>query len=784
MKPFRFLPTGLLVLILLTSGITYGGGPYPGGTEVQTPSPTPLRQEVVPINGTAYWATAPTGPDFAGVTLIPFQAHNPTREVWEETLAQNEQYILPYVTVANVQVSRSGWITGASHFVNDFSEVMVSIDPTDPNHLLGCSKFFYQPENYLFYTGVFESYDGGYTWSELQPPGVEQYSLTSDPVTTFDDQGNGYFTLLTRGPTGVDMQKKPAGGDWEWPVVVDRTTSTDKQWIAADQNPQTISPYAGNLYMSWTSFGGPATGIVFSRSTDGNQTWSPPFSVAGGNVQGSIPGVAPDGTVYVLFGRNIFYGPTAGTLEFVKSTDGGATFSAPAVAANIIAIPWYLPDPFGNPVNFRSPASLPGFAVSPTNGNLYTVWADYRNGDSDIYFARSTDGGTTWSTPVRLNDDPTGNGIDQWQPQVSVAPNGRVAVMWFDRRLPCPDLPWIPPNHVGVYNGCIDTFMTRSFDDGVTWEPNIRASAQTWDWTLNLPITGGGDGFIGDYQGIASNNEYDLPFWNATANLGENDDNYQEVFVAIVPVQLPPDLTPSTKEVTPTLVAPGGTLTYTLLLRNEGYTDALGAALSDVLPLSTTYLPGSLWASSGDAGYDPATRAVTWTGAVPMSDLVTVTFAVTVDLGLGDGAAIVNRAWVSDGAGGGFWREATATVVVADPPYLVATEPADGAVDVAVTAGVVLTFSEPMNPAALTLTAQPDPGGWGVTWQQSDTVALLTHTAFAYSTTYTLTVWAEDAEGEALIPGPVPNPWAFTTEAAALPVYRIYLPLVAKGVGP
>jgi hypothetical protein len=202
------------------------------------------------------------------------------------------------------------------------------------------------------------------------------------------------------------------------------------------------------------------------------------------------------------------------------------------VAANITAIPFTLPNSW-----FRTPASLPAFAVSPTNGNLYVSWSDYRHGDADIYFTSSTDGGNTWEAAVRLNDDPIGNGVDQIQPQVSVAPNGRVAVMWFDRRLDCPDLPWIPGDHVGLSNFCIDTFMTRSFDDGQTWVPNIRASEQTWDWTLNLPLDGSGNGFIGDYQGIASNDYYDFPFWNATANLGDNVENYQEVFVARVPVE-------------------------------------------------------------------------------------------------------------------------------------------------------------------------------------------------------------------------------------------------------
>ncbi len=747
-------------------------------TSTRAQSPGSDQGETIPINGIAYWATEPTGPDFQGVTLIPFQAQNPTKAAWEATLVQNEQYLSPDAIPQNIQVSHSGWITGASHYVNDFSEVMVYLDPTDPNHLLGCSKFFYQPATYDFYTGVFESYDGGYTWTELQPPGVETYSMTSDPVTTFDDQGNGYFTLLTRGPTGLDMLKKPAGGDWQWPVIVDRTTYTDKQWIMGDQDPQGISPYAGYLYMSWTDVG--ASRIVFSRSTDGNQTWSPPLQLASSNVQGSIPGVAPDGTVYVVFGRNIFFGPTPGTMEFVKSTNGGVSFSSPAVAANITAIPWNLPNPFGG-VNFRSPASLPALAISPTNGNLYIAWADYRHGDSDIYFTRSTDGGATWDPPIRLNDDPIGNGMDQFQPQVSVAPSGRVAVMWFDRRLPCPDLPWIPPSHMGVYNGCIDTFMTRSFDDGQTWVPNIRASAQTWDWTLNLPWTGS-DGFIGDYQGIASNNDYDFPFWNATANLGENDENYQEVFVALVPVELAPyDLSSSDKTVEPDVVAPGGELTYTVVLDNAGPDDAPAVRLTDTVPISTTYVPGSLIIppDAGTGGYDPAMDAITWTGAVSVGLPVTITFQVTVDPTAKDGMSIINTAIITDGAGVGYERTATATVSAPPPPFIVETYPADGDIGVPITGPLVITFSEQMITGTLVYTVTPDPGGWIASWRDGDTAVTLSHDDLAYSQVYTVVATADDLDGMALVPGPVPNPWSFTTGARP-PLFRIYLPVILR----
>jgi uncharacterized repeat protein (TIGR01451 family) len=528
--------------------------------------------------------------------------------------------------------------------------------------------------------------------------------------------------------------------------------------------------------MSWTDVN--TSRIVFSRSMDGNLTWSSPLQVASGGVQGSIPGTTPDGTVYVVFGRNIFYGPAPGTIEVVKSTNGGASFGSPVVAASITAIPWGLPNPFGG-TNFRSPASLPAFAVSPTNGNLYVAWADYRNGDADVYFARSTDGGATWEMPVRLNDDPLSNGIDQWQPQVSVAPNGRVAVMWFDRRLPCPDEAWIPPAHIGLYNACIDTFMTRSFDDGQTWVPNIRASAQTWDWTLNLPITTGGDGFIGDYQGIASNNDYDFPFWNATANLGENPDNYQQVFVALVPVAPAPDLAPSAKTATPDAFLPGDVLTYTVILDNEGSGDAPAVFLSDTMPLSTTYVPGSLAfpAGAGAGGYDPAADAITWTGPVSAGLPVTLTFLVDTDPALVDGAVITNTAFISDGGGLGYQRVATA--VASLPPYVAGTFPAAGQTEVPVTASLLVTFSEAMDTGSLSYTVTPDPGGWAVTWHDGDTVATLAHDDWTYAMRYTVTLAAQDPAGLPLVTGPVPNPWSFVTAGRAF--QRVYLPLVVRG---
>jgi hypothetical protein len=113
-----------------------------------------------------------------------------------------------------------------------------------------------------------------------------------------------------------------------------------------------------------------------------------------------------------------------------------------------------------------------------------------------------------------------------------------------------------------------------------------------------------------------------------------------------------------------------------------------------------------------------------------------------------------------------------------EAPFVVVTRPADGAVDVALDAAVVITFSQPIDTATFTLTAVPDPGGWSATWSQGDTVVTLAHAPFAANTTYSLTVWAEDMAGLALVPGPVPNPWAWTTRTQVQ--YAIYLPVIVK----
>ncbi len=142
MKPFlRTTLVCLALLGLLSSGLAYAGAPQLQGT---TPAGHP-----------AQYAVGPVGPDFQVSGLLPLPIYTPPSAAVEATIEQNRRYQNPDEVPENIQVSYSGDVPGASHPVNDFSECMVYLDPTDPSHLLGSSKFFYTPANYLFYTGVY-----------------------------------------------------------------------------------------------------------------------------------------------------------------------------------------------------------------------------------------------------------------------------------------------------------------------------------------------------------------------------------------------------------------------------------------------------------------------------------------------------------------------------------------------------------------------------------------------------------------------------------------------------
>jgi hypothetical protein len=217
-------------------------------------------------------------------------------------------------------------------------------------------------------------------------------------------------------------------------------------------------------------------------------------AVAGGIIFGGVPGEHEDD-----LGTGIGSRPTVMYLS--RTVDGGQTYSP--------AIPIAHYDELASPLhNTRVRTGAIPIGAQAPDGTLYYVFDAYNPApqpgssdgrNADIMLIRSTDGGNSWSTPVKVNQD-KGN-ADQFQGHVAVAPDGEVSVTFFDRRH--------DPN-----NTYVDEYLARSDDKGRTWS-ETRLSHDMSDTSINPPISTSGE-FFGDYQGAIADSCQSLAFYQDT----------------------------------------------------------------------------------------------------------------------------------------------------------------------------------------------------------------------------------------------------------------------------
>ncbi len=331
-------------------------------------------------------------------------------------------------------------------------------------------------------TGYGYSSDGGQTFTDagdIAP--VKGGANLGDPDIAVDSKGNFYFSQISADDKGIafiGVSKSTDGGrTFSLPVNASRSVSgpdsfQDKEFITADNAG---GRYDGNVYVSWTHFTVDGAQIYFARSTNGGHTFEKPIALSPSDhfVQGSIPRVGPKGEVYVAW--EDFSTPG---MRISKSTDGGRTFGADGVDDRLVA-PIEFIGKQAPPATCQGRRILNGFidaafefpslAINPVNGEVYVIFDSHPPGpdQSDVYFARSSDGGRSWSPSARLNDDNTKT--DQFMPAVTVAPNGAVAAIWYDRRND-------PHNDLKF-----DIYMAVSADGGRTWQPNQRITTASSD---------------------------------------------------------------------------------------------------------------------------------------------------------------------------------------------------------------------------------------------------------------------------------------------------------------
>src|SRR5262249_51179007 len=257
----------------------------------------------------------------------------------------------------NVRVSHDAYLA--------HSEPMLVENPKNPLNLVGGSKFFTNPAHYAFQIGYYTSFDGGCTWTDGGLlPDFEKNITTSDVSFAFGNHNNVDAAVLydeagTRGKSGIAVSTSIDGGKtFGNPVSVFEARAdqvfSDKPWIAVDQ---TGGPRSGYIYVVWSydhqgtcgGFYNCSEELAFSRSTDGGKTFSP-VSLVEGNapfctnpatgrtvgstrcdaMQGAIPVVGPDGTLYVASPYiDVMSGHIPTRLLLTTSPDGGNSWTGP-----------------------------------------------------------------------------------------------------------------------------------------------------------------------------------------------------------------------------------------------------------------------------------------------------------------------------------------------------------------------------------------------------------------------------------------------------------------------
>lgn len=433
---------------------------------------------------------------------------------------------------------------GGTNYLNSEVEPWIDVNPIYPNNIVG----IWQQDRWDnggsrgLVSGV--TFNGGASWTMVPIPAVTvctggtaanggNYQRATDPWVTFGPGGTLYQLSLSFNYSDFDhallASKSNDGGlTWSSPAVVKRDTDAnifnDKQSITAD-------PYnASNVYAIWDRLEFPterASDISsywaygyrgptwFSRSTDGGSTWEPARMIfdPGGTNQtiGNQIVVLPNGNLVnimdMIYNFKNAHKIRGYNVAVLRSSDKGLTWSKATVVSKLQTN--YIFDPDAGDY-IRTGDIIPDIAVDHNNGALYAVWQDARFSgfqNDSIALSVSTDGGLTWSAPIKVNQTPTNLPAGDQQaftPSVSVASDGSVSVTYYDFRNNTSDPTTLPTDYFSVH-------CHAACSNPANWGNELRLTSTSFDMR-QAPNAGGF--FTGDYQGLASSGNAFLSFFS------------------------------------------------------------------------------------------------------------------------------------------------------------------------------------------------------------------------------------------------------------------------------
>jgi hypothetical protein len=364
------------------------------------------------------------------------------------------------------------------------------------------------------------SFDGGGRWTQTgipAPRGEEPKCYAPDAA--FSSDGTLYVSYVTlkgraNAPNNVWISRSTDGGKTlQSPVKAPLGARAFQVRLTADPNaPKRIFLTwlkAGELGLyQFSSTGNP---IMAIRSDDGGVNWTKPSQVssasrarvvapspAAGKAAGELD------VLYLDLGDDVLdYGgghrgrggaPYDGDWQLVlsRSTDNGATWKESVVDDAIT--------PTERFVVFTPP--FPSLAIDRDSGTTYAAFQDGRGGDPDVLLWSLPSGASDWSGPVRVNDTPKGDDTTQSLPKISIAPDGRVDVLYYDRRA----------DRTDVLN---EVSLQSSFDEGKTFSTRVKVSDRAFSSRIGFGLERGLPD-IGSRLGLLSTDTRAYAVWTDT----------------------------------------------------------------------------------------------------------------------------------------------------------------------------------------------------------------------------------------------------------------------------
>ncbi len=322
---------------------------------------------------------------------------------------------------------------------SDPEEVSIAINPLNPDNIIAGSNLRYYYYSFDGgRTWVQEELPSG-TWGDpcviFDKTGrayIANLRYGWDAILLrYSDDGGKTWSAGTKlyGPSSGDAR---AGSLFN-------SSLQDKEWLIADMSDGPFGGNIYASWTDFTKYGSEdskdSSVIVFARSTNRGESFEPFVRVSdkGGDaidsdntVEGAVPAVGPEGEVYLCWA-----GPEG--LYFDRSFDGGATWGTDRVISDMPG-GWDI-EVSGISRSNGLPVTIADVSNTATRGTVYINWVDQRNGDTDVFILASTDKGASWRGPVRVNNDELRNGKAQFFTWATIDQvTGELLIVFYDRR--------------------------------------------------------------------------------------------------------------------------------------------------------------------------------------------------------------------------------------------------------------------------------------------------------------------------------------------------------------